>query len=170
MAETCWSCALACSYEGYQTPSGAYMINPLLANVEKLNITRFTYEWMRLAQDIAGGIIITLPSERDYEHPKIGKYIDKYIKGKKGFSTKDRIKMYRLIENMAVGAGLPEAMQGAGSPTAMKIMIGRQANIDRKKELAKVISGIGEDPYFQDITEVKEDKAKVKAKGKNSRK
>jgi len=94
----------------------------------------------------------------------------KYIKGKKGFSTKDRIKMYRLIENMAVGAGLPEAMQGAGSPTAMKIMIGRQANIDRKKELAKVISGIGEDPYFQDITEVKEDKAKVKAKGKNSRK
>jgi 4-hydroxybutyryl-CoA dehydratase/vinylacetyl-CoA-Delta-isomerase len=172
LAETCWSCALACSYEGYQTPSGAYVINPLLANVEKLNITRFTYEWMRLAQDIAGGIIITLPSERDYDHPKIGKYIDKYIKGKKGFSTKDRIKMYRLIENMAVGAGLPEAMQGAGSPTAMKIMIGRQANIDRKKELAKVIAGIEEDPYFEAITQAKGDKAKVKvkAKGKGSMK
>ena len=78
--------------------------------------------------------------------------------------------MYRLIENMAVGAGLPEAMQGAGSPTAMKIMIGRQANIDRKKELAKVIAGIEEDRYFQDITQVKEAKAKVKAKGKGSRK
>jgi 4-hydroxybutyryl-CoA dehydratase/vinylacetyl-CoA-Delta-isomerase len=166
MAETCWSCALACSYEGYQTPSGAYVINPLLANVEKLNITRFTYEWMRLAQDIAGGIIITLPSERDYEHPEIGKYIDKYVKGKKGFSTKDRIRMYRLIENMAVGAGLPEAMQGAGSPTAMKIMIGRQANIDRKKELAKVIAGIAEDPYFQDIIQGKEDKGKGKGKTK----
>jgi 4-hydroxybutyryl-CoA dehydratase/vinylacetyl-CoA-Delta-isomerase len=164
MAETCWSCALACSYEGYQTPSGAYVINPLLANVEKLNITRFTYEWMRLAQDIAGGIIITLPSERDY------KYIEKYVKGKKGFSTRDRIRMYRLIENMAVGAGLPEAMQGAGSPTAMKIMIGRQANIDRKKELAKVIAGIAEDPYFQDIIQGKEEKGKAKveveAKGK----
>ncbi len=56
-------------------------------------------------------------------------------------------------------------MQGAGSPTAMKIMIGRQANIDRKKELAKVIAGITEDPYFQDITKRK-DKAEVKVEGK----
>jgi 4-hydroxybutyryl-CoA dehydratase/vinylacetyl-CoA-Delta-isomerase len=175
MAETCWSCALACSYEGYQTPSGAYVINPLLANVEKLNITRFTYEWMRLAQDIAGGIIITLPSERDYEHPEIGKYIEKYVKGKKGFSTRDRIKMYRLVENMAVGAGLPEAMQGAGSPTAMKIMIGRQANIDRKKELAKAIAGIAEDPYFEKLTQAegkgkKKAEAKVKVEGKGKSK
>ncbi len=141
-----------------------------MANVEKLNITRFTYEWMRLAQDIAGGIIITLPSERDYEHPEIGKYIEKYVKGKKGFFTKDRIRMYRLIENMAVGAGLPEAMQGAGSPTAMKIMIGRQANIDRKKELAKVIAGIAEDPYFHDITGGKSDKVRVKGKKKTKAK
>jgi 4-hydroxybutyryl-CoA dehydratase/vinylacetyl-CoA-Delta-isomerase len=128
---------------------------------------------MRLAQDIVGGIIITLPSERDYEHPEIGKYIEKYVKGKKGFSTRDRIKMYRLVENMAVGAGLPEAMQGAGSPTAMKIMIGRQANIDRKKELAKAIAGIAEDPYFEKLTQAEgkskgkvEGKGKAKAKGK----
>ena len=152
LAETCWACALACSYEGYRTPSGAYTIHSLLANVEKLNITRFTYEWMRLAQDISGGIIITLPSERDYRHPEIGKHIEKYIKGKKGYSTEDRIRMYRLIENMAVGAGLPEAMQGAGSPTAMKIMIGRGSNLNHKKGLAKVIAGIEGDKYFESIS------------------
>jgi hypothetical protein len=48
-------------------------------------------------------------------------------------------------------------MQGAGSPTAMKIMIGRETNIERKKELAKVIAGIEEDPYFQGITGMKEE-------------
>ena len=69
MAETCWSCSLACSYEGHKTPSGAYSVNPLLASVTKLNITRMVYEWMRLAQDIAGGKIITLPSEDRYEQP-----------------------------------------------------------------------------------------------------
>ena len=35
MAETCWSCSLACSYEGRKTPSGAYNINPLLASVHQ---------------------------------------------------------------------------------------------------------------------------------------
>jgi len=157
LAETCWACALACAYEGHQTSSGAYTINPLLANVGKLNITRFTYEWMRLAQDISGGIIITLPSEKDWKHPEIGKHIEKYMHGKKGYSTEDRIRMYRLIENMAVGAGLPEAMQGAGSPTAMKIMIGRGSKLDQKKALAKVIAGIEEDKYFGSICRQKKD-------------
>jgi len=156
LAETCWSCSLACSYEGYKTPSGAYTINPLLANVVKLNITRLNYEWMRLAQDIAGGIIITLPSEKDYRDKDVGRYVDKYFKGKKGFSTEERIRLYRLVENLAVGAGLPEAMHGAGSPAAQKIMIGRRGNIEEKKKLARVVSGIKEDIYFQKIVGMKE--------------
>jgi 4-hydroxybutyryl-CoA dehydratase/vinylacetyl-CoA-Delta-isomerase len=110
MAETCWSCTLACSYEGYRTPSGAYHINPLLANVTKLNITRMVYEWMRVAQDIAGGKIITLPSEKDLDNPESGKIIEECFSGKEGFPPLDIIKMLRLIENMSVGAGLPEAM------------------------------------------------------------
>jgi len=156
LAETCWSCSLACSYEGYKTPSGAYTINPLLANVVKLNITRLNYEWMRLAQDIAGGIIITLPSEKDYRDKDVGRYVEKYFKGKEGFSTEERIRLYRLIENLAVGAGLPEAMHGAGSPAAQKIMIGRRGNIEEKKKLARVVSGIKEDIYFQKIVGMKE--------------
>ena len=151
MAETCWSCTLACSYEGYKTPSGAYHINPLLANVVKLNITRMVYEWMRLAQDIAGGKIITLPSELDLENPEIGKIIEECFVGKEGFSTSDIIKMLRLIENMSVGAGLPEAMHGAGSPAAQKIMIARRGNIERKVELAKSVAGIKRDRDFEKI-------------------
>ncbi len=152
MAETCWSCTLACSYEGYQTPSGAYHINPLLANVVKLNITKMVYEWMRLAQDIAGGKIITLPSEKDLENPELGRIIEECFVGKEGFSTSDIIKMLRLIENMSVGAGLPEAMHGAGSPAAQKIMIARRSGIDRKVDLAKSVAGITEDKDFEQIT------------------
>ena len=157
MAETCWSCSLACSYEGSKTESGAYTINPLLANVVKLNITRFTYEWMRLAQDIAGGLIITLPSEKDMQNPEVGKYIDKYFSGKEGTPTKDRIHMVRLIENMAVGAGLPEALHGAGSPQAQKMMIGRRANLKDKKDIAETIVGIKPDKHFEKITGKTED-------------
>jgi len=151
MAETCWSCSLACSYEGYKTPSGAYHISPLLANVTKLNITKMVYEWMRVAQDIAGGKIITLPTEKDLDNPETGKIIEECFSGKEGFLPRDIIKMLRLIENMSVGAGLPEAMHGAGSPAAQKIMIARRSGIDRKMELAKTVAGINKDSDFERI-------------------
>jgi len=151
MAETCWSCTLACSYEGYKTPSGAYHINPLLANVVKLNITRMVYEWMRIAQDIAGGKIITLPSELDLAHPEVGKLVEECFYGKDGIAPIDIIRMLRLIENMSVGAGLPEAMHGAGSPAAQKIMISRRSGIDKKMELAKRIAGLAPDKDFERI-------------------
>ncbi|MEE9400980.1 MAG: 4-hydroxyphenylacetate 3-hydroxylase C-terminal domain-containing protein, partial [Dehalococcoidia bacterium] len=157
MAETCWSCSLACSYQGNRTNSGAYTINALLANVVKLNITRMNYEWMRLAQDITGGLIITLPSEKDYRNPEVGGYIDKYFGGKAGTSTRDRMHMVRLIENMAVGAGLPEALHGAGSPMAQKMMIQRRGNLEGKKEIAETIVGIRPDKYFEEITGKTED-------------
>jgi 4-hydroxybutyryl-CoA dehydratase/vinylacetyl-CoA-Delta-isomerase len=157
MAETCWSCTLACSYEGHRTPSGAYQINPLLANVTKLNITRMVYEWMRLAQDVAGGKIITLPSEKDLENPETMEILSECFAGKEGFATVDIIKMLRLIENMSVGAGLPEAMHGAGSPAAQKIMIARRSGVDRKMELAKTVAGINKDAHFERIIGKDED-------------
>ena len=103
LAETCWACSLSCALLGQPTPSGAYVVDPLMANVTKLNITRFTYEWMRLAQDVAGGLIITLPSERDYRNPELRGYMDKYFQGKPGFSAEQRMRMMRLVEALAVG-------------------------------------------------------------------
>ena len=151
MAETCWSCSLACSYEGHKTPSGAYNINPMLANVTKLNITRMVYEWMRLAQDIAGGKIITLPSEIDFNDPEVGEVLAEYFEGKEGVDVNDILKMLRLVENMSVGAGLPEAMHGAGSPAAQKIMIARRSGIEKKREFAETIAGIRKDESFEKI-------------------
>jgi len=151
MAETCWSCSLACSYEGQKTPSGAYNINPLLANVTKLNITRMVYEWMRIAQDIAGGKIITLPAEEDLKHPEIGAAVASFFAGKDGVDVDHILRMLRLIESMSVGAGLPEAMHGAGSPAAQKIMLARRGGFERKRELAETIAGIKRDETFEKI-------------------
>ena len=151
MSETCWSCSLACSYEGHKTPSGAYNINPLLANVTKLNITRMVYEWMRIAQDIAGGKIITLPSEKDITNPELAETLIECFSGRDGVDVMHIFKMLRLVENMSVGAGLPEAMHGAGSPAAQKIMIARRSGIKIKRKLAETISGILRDEYFEKI-------------------
>lgn len=144
--ETIYSSALACSYEGTATPSGAYLIDLLLANVCKQNVTRFPYEISRLAQDIAGGLMVTLPSEKDFRSAEIGHYIEKYLKGTEESSVEERMRILRLIENLCLGTGavgyLTESMHGAGSPQAQRIMIARLGNLEMKKELAKRIAKI----------------------------
>ena len=144
--ETLYCCGIACSSEGHPTASGAYMIDLLLANVCKQNVTRFPYEIVRLAEDIAGGLMVTAPSEKDFRDEKLGKYIDKYFRGVASVSTENRLKIMRLIENLALGTAAvgyrTESMHGAGSPQAQRIMIGRQGNLEYKKQLAKAIAHI----------------------------
>ena len=145
--ETLYSSGIACSSEGHPTASGNYLIDLLLANVCKQNVTRFPYEIARLAEDIAGGLMVTAPSEKDLNHEKLGPYIEKYLKGVDGVPTEDRLRVLRLIENLTLGTAAvgyrTESMHGAGPPQAQRIMIARQGNIEHKKELAKKISGVG---------------------------
>lgn len=144
--ETLYACGIACSSQGSATASGTYLIDLLLANVCKQNVTRFPYEIARLAEDIAGGLMVTLPSERDFKHPEIGHLIEKYYRGSAKGSTEQRIRVMRLIENITLGTAAvsyrTESMHGAGSPQAQRIMIGRQADIEAKKRLAAIIAGI----------------------------
>jgi len=144
--ETLFSCGIACSCEGCPTKSGNYMIDLLLANVCKQNITRFPYEIVRLAEDIAGGLMVTMPSEKDYNTAELKPYIEKYLVGVDGVSVEDRMRILRLIENISLGTAAvgyrTESMHGAGSPQAQRIMIARQSNLEHKKSLAKNIANI----------------------------
>jgi len=147
--ETLFCGSLACAAEGHKEPSGTYYVNTLLANVCKQNVTRFPYEIARLAQDIAGGLMVTLPSEEDFRSPEVGKWVEKYYKGNADVSTEDRMRILRLIENITLGTAavgyLTESMHGAGSPQAQRIMISRQVNMNAKKKVAKKLSGIDVD-------------------------
>mgnify|MGYP000849541961 CR=1 FL=1 len=146
--ETLYCCGIACSAEGSRTLAGNYYIDNLLANVCKQNVTRFPYEIVRLAEDIAGGLMVTMPSQADFESPEIGEYCNKYLRGKADISTENRMRILRFIENMCLGSSAvgyrTESMHGAGSPQAQRIMIARQGNLEYKKELAKKIAGIKE--------------------------
>ena len=146
--ETLYACGIACSAEGAPTKAGNYEINQLLANVCKQNVTRFPYEITRLAEDIAGGLMVTMPSQKDFEHPEVGDLVKKYLVGVNSVPVMDRMKVLRLIENMTLGTAAvgyrTESMHGAGSPQAQRIMISRQGNLGYKKKLAKAIAGIEE--------------------------
>ncbi|MEM8859411.1 MAG: 4-hydroxyphenylacetate 3-hydroxylase C-terminal domain-containing protein, partial [Chloroflexota bacterium] len=115
-------------------------------NVCKHHVTKMPYEIGRLAQDLAGGMVVTMPSEQDFTAENTGPLLEKYLKGKADIKTEDRVRILRLIENMTLGRNavgyLTESMHGAGSPQAQRIQIMRQMQIDYKKELAKALAGI----------------------------
>ncbi|MBN2228938.1 MAG: 4-hydroxyphenylacetate 3-hydroxylase family protein [Candidatus Thorarchaeota archaeon] len=144
--ETLYSCGIACSAAGQKTEAGNYLVDLLLANVCKQNVTRFPYEIARLLQDIAGGLFVTCPSSKELSDPETRKVIEKYLVGAEGVDTVDRIKILRLIENLTLGRAavgyLTESMHGAGSPQAQRIMINRLSNIDEKMKLAKALARI----------------------------
>jgi 4-hydroxybutyryl-CoA dehydratase/vinylacetyl-CoA-Delta-isomerase len=142
LAETVYAGSVACSAMGSKTRSGAYYPDPLLANCTKHNITRNIYEISRLAHDVAGGIMATLPFDQDLRSPEIGKYVEKYMAGVEGVPTEARMKILRLIENMTGGTCLVESMHGAGPPQSQRVMYQRLGNLPQKIKMAKALAKI----------------------------
>ena len=146
MNETIYATGIASSLQGSKTKSGNYINDDLLANVCKQHVTKDTFEIGRLAQDLAGGLVGSMPSGIDFNEGEMSSELKKYLKGIKETNAEDRVKILRLIENMTLGrnavAYLTESLHGAGSPQAQRVQIKRKVNIEEKKDLAKKLSGV----------------------------
>lgn len=167
--ESIYAAGIASSHQAHKLKSGVWLNDDMLAQVCKHNVTRFPYEIGRLAQDIAGGLVVTMPSEKDFRNPETGPILRKYLAGRKGVDVENRMRILRLIENMTLGRNavgyLTESMHGAGSPQAQRIQIARQMQLGYKKNLAKNLANIKDDfeepkensDYFKRVFKIKED-------------
>ena len=144
--ETIYSSCMAGAHQAKPSASGAYINDEMLSNVAKHNVTRFPFEIARLAQDIAGGLVVTMPSEKDLQNNEVGPLIRKFLQGRDGVDVVDRMRILRLIENMTIGRNavgyLTESLHGAGSPQAQRIQIARGMKIEDKKARARRLAGI----------------------------
>ena len=168
--ESIYAAGIAASYQSHKMKSGVFLNDDMLANVCKHNVTRLPYELARLAQDVAGGILVTLPSEAEFRSAETGPLLKKYLKGKSGIEVENRMRILRLIENMTMGRNavgyLTESMHGAGSPQAQRIQIARQMQLGYKKQLAKNLAKVKEEPeelkesseYFKRVFKIPEKK------------
>ena len=146
--ETIYATGIASSLQGNITKSGNFINDDLLANVCKQHVTKETFEIGRIAQDLAGGLVGSMPSGIDFNEGAMSEDLKKYLKGKKDINSEDRVKILRLIENMTLGrnavAYLTESLHGAGSPQAQRVQIRRGVDMEKKKEFAKKLSGVTE--------------------------
>ncbi|MEM0493043.1 MAG: 4-hydroxyphenylacetate 3-hydroxylase N-terminal domain-containing protein [Candidatus Thermoplasmatota archaeon] len=143
--ETTFGLGVAAGALGYNHPSGVWIPDPLISNVNKVHVATLPYETKRLAQEIAGGIGETgcLPSYIDINDPRYGELLKRYLSAR--CSGETRAKIARLIEWLTIGAGVPGCMHGGGSPDGAKLVINSKSDIDRYIELVRRLIDIKED-------------------------
>jgi 4-hydroxybutyryl-CoA dehydratase/vinylacetyl-CoA-Delta-isomerase len=143
--ETTYGMGIAAAALGKKHPSGAWLCDQVLANVNKVHVATLPYETSRLAQDIAGGLAETgcIPSFKDFNSAKYGHLVKKYLKAK--HSAESRTRAARLVEWATIGAGVPGCMHGGGSPDGAKLVIKAMTNLEEKVGFAKKLAGITED-------------------------
>lgn len=142
--ETLYACAMGAAARAEQAED-VTIPSLALANVTKLNVTRFPFEIARLAADLAGGAMATLPSEQDLRHPEIGPVVRKYLSAREGSDPEERIRLLRLLEFLTHGMGssyfLHESLHGAGAPEAMKITLRREIDLAPLVANARALAG-----------------------------
>mgnify|MGYP006295710807 CR=1 FL=1 len=143
--ETTFGMGIAASVLGSKHPSGVWIPNMLLSNVNKVHVATLPYDTKRITQDIAGGIAETgcLPSCEDINNKQYGNLLKKYLKA--NCSGETRAKISRLIEWLTIGAGVPGCMHGGGSPDGAKLMINAKTNLEDYINLAKRLADVKED-------------------------
>ena len=143
--ETTFGMGIAAAAMGRKHPSGAWLCDPLLANVNKVHVATLPYQTSVLAQDIAGGIAETgcMPSYVDFKSEKYGHLIQKYLKAKASAET--RAKAARLVEWTTIGGGVPGCMHGGGSPDGAKLVIRGASKLEEKVEIARRLADIEEE-------------------------
>ena len=144
LSEAMYAQALGAAYAGQATPSGAWFPDPLLANVTKTSVTRMPYEIQRLAEDVGGGMVSCMPSEKDLRSDRIGPFVEKYYRGSRDVTAEKRLRVARLLESMVFGPGKLSTlcMHGGGSPAAALLGIRQTADLESKKEMARRLAGI----------------------------
>ena len=132
-SELSYGCLLGAAYRGFTTDSGNYFPNGLYANVGKYQAMKALWFAARMGVDISGGLVMSMHSMEDMEHPELGPLIEKYFQANPNITTQNRMKMMRLMEYLT-GIGnilVAESSQG-GAPTASQQLV---INAELRKNL-----------------------------------
>jgi len=110
--------------------------NPMIANICKYQFADNWHTATKYLQDIAGGIVATAPSAKDFFNPETRPLIDKYLAGRAGVSTEDRLRMIKLVKDIGSSYEDVLTIHAEGSLEAQKLSILLLADFPRYKAAA----------------------------------
>ena len=114
-----------------------------MGNASKIFAANNIYEAARLTTDIAGGLIATIPSWKDYQNPETRKYLEKYLKGVPEIPVEHRIRLFKFLQtSIAESSMCPNVVLGAGTSEIAKIGYYHNVDMESKKKFAQTVTGI----------------------------
>lgn len=128
----------------------------MMTNCAKFLGADLHHQAIKLIQDIAGGIVATIPSVKDYLNPATHDMLEKYLAGEDGVPTEYRIRAIKLVKEIGSGDGQIGAIHAEGSLAAQKLTFLQIADLNKYKSAAKRACGIDDgtlDPEWAELPE-----------------
>jgi 4-hydroxybutyryl-CoA dehydratase/vinylacetyl-CoA-Delta-isomerase len=145
-AETAFGCSLGAAVAGNKHPSGVFMPDPVIANSGLSHIRSRLADHLAHIHDIAGGLIVTMPTEEDWKSPELRPYLEESLRANKDYTTEDRLRAMNLAQDLAAsrltGTLFGFTINAAGSPATNKLVVRNLYDLDKRIRLAKDIAGI----------------------------
>jgi 4-hydroxybutyryl-CoA dehydratase/vinylacetyl-CoA-Delta-isomerase len=144
----------ACEHCVSEPDSDLVYPNPMIANICKLYFADNWHQATKYVQDIAGGIVATVPSVKDWLNPETHDLMEKYFGGKEGIPTEHRLKAIKLIKDSTSVYEDVLTIHAEGSLAAQKLSILALADFERYKAAAKRAARIKdgkEHPIFSQL-------------------
>ena len=144
----------ACDHCITEPESGLVIPNPIYSNMSKLYGSDHYHQATKYVQDIAGGIVATIPSSKEWKNPETRKMMEKYLGGKDGIPTENRLKLINLIRDYASSYESVLRIHAEGSLAAQRLSVYNLADFERCKAMAKRAARIKdgtEHPLFNQL-------------------
>ena len=136
----------ACQSPVQDPATGMVYPNPLLGNAAKYHFADNYHQAIKAVQDIAGGLLVTIPGAEDYANPLLRPQLEKYLRGSAKVSSEARFRAFRLAKDLTASdmAGFWEVttLHAEGSLAAERIAVLAAADLDRYRERARHAAGV----------------------------
>ncbi|MCP4754408.1 MAG: 4-hydroxybutyryl-CoA dehydratase [Proteobacteria bacterium] len=122
---------------------GVAVPNPIATNMAKYHFAHNYHDIVKIVEDLAGGLLVTAPTYKDYRLPELHDDIDKYLQANKNVSTENRLRMFDLIRRITSADLETICLHGEGSPMAERMTIRMEAG-QVLKDCQKLVEDMAE--------------------------
>src|SRR6185369_9587257 len=141
ITEGFYACGVAASVYCETSEAGIVTPDPVFANIGKLLLGMQIYDMHRLAHEVSGGMIVTLPGPDEDHNPATAGRLSEVLTARSDIPYEKRIEVARLVEDLTAsyqgGWYSVISLHGGGSPEAMKQEIWRHYPVGNKVELVE---------------------------------
>ena len=140
--ETTYATALVAARKGSEFPpgSGIFFADARFSVLSKLNANEGFFEVMKAAADIAGGLLVSMPSEMELKYPERNALLLKYLKGRADIPTEERMRMFKFLNNYVASPHAAQAWIGGGAPYHLRMALYEETDLEEKKSLARTLA------------------------------